>query len=125
MTPGPSWLSPDGGYDRIVFEFAAGRPAGRVEYVTSAAQCGSGQTVDPQGSATLFVHFQATNAHNDQGQLTIPGTTIAGPGTSILQSISICDFEAVVQWAVGTNGRKPFVVSLLDNPSRVVVDVKH
>ena len=93
--------------------------------MTTAAQCGSGQPVNPQGGATLFVHFQNTNAHNDQGQSTIPAVKVTGPGTSILQSISICDFEAVVQWVVGTNGMKPFVVSLLDNPSRVVVDVKH
>jgi hypothetical protein len=121
----------DGGFDRIVFEFDGVRPAGNVEYVSSAAQCGSGFPVDPQGSHTLLVRLDATNAHDEQGQVThslpqVDGLfTVSGPGNSIVESKQTCDFEAVVEWAVGTDGRQPFVVTLLQNPPRVVVDVRH
>jgi hypothetical protein len=114
-----------GGYDRIVFEFDGVRPSGLVGYQDEVSQCGSGQAVHPQGSAILKVHLDFTNAHTEAGELSIPSTTVNGPGNSILQSIGICDFEAVVEWAVGTDGKKPFTVTLLDNPSRVVIDVAH
>lgn len=32
------------------------------------------------------------------------------------------DFEAVLTWAIGTNGRTPFRVTTLDAPSRLVID---
>jgi hypothetical protein len=116
----------DGGFDRIVFEFEDGqRPSGIVGYKDDVAQCGSGMPVDPAGSHTLAVHFDFTNAHTGAGELSIPSTTVSGPGNSILESESTCDFEAVVEWAVGIDGEKPFTVTLLDSPNRVVVDVAH
>jgi hypothetical protein len=115
-----------GGFDRIVFEFEDGqRPSGIVGYKDDVAQCGSGAPVDPAGSHTLAVHFDFTNAHTEAGELSIPSTTVSGPGNSILESESTCDFEAVVEWAVGVDGEKPFTVTLLDSPNRVVVDVAH
>ncbi len=116
----------NGGFDRIVFEFANGqRPSGLVSYKTNLIQCGSGFPVDPPGSHTLSVHFDFTNAHTDSGALSIPSTTVSGPGNSILNSESTCDFEAVVEWAIGVDGEQPFTVTLLKNPNRVVIDVAH
>jgi hypothetical protein len=116
----------DGGFDRIVFEFEDGqRPSGIVGYKDEVSQCGSGKPVDPAGSHILAVHLDFTNAHTEAGELSIPSTTVSGPGNSILASESTCDFEAVVEWAVGTDGKKPFTVTLLENPNRVVIDVAH
>jgi hypothetical protein len=118
----------NGGFDRIVFEFEAGqRPSGIVGYKDEVSQCGSGAPVNPAGSHILAVHLDFTNAHTEAGQLSIPSTTVDGPGNSILESISTCDFEAVVEWAVGTDGEKPFTVTLLDGPvgPRIVIDVAH
>ena len=116
----------DGGFDRIVFEFEdAQRPSGIVGYKDEVSQCGSGQPVDPEGSETLAVHFDFTNAHTEAGELSIPSTTVDGPGNSILEAISTCDFEAVGEWAIGVDGKKPFTVTLLDNPNRIVIDVAH
>jgi hypothetical protein len=113
-----------GGWDRVVFEFEDVRPAGIVEYVDEAANCGSGNTVMLPGEAILAVRFDATNAHNDNGQLTIDATEINGPGNIILKSVGTCDFEAVVSWAIGLKSMKNYKVSLLENPTRVVIDVK-
>ncbi len=66
-----------------------------------------------------------TNAHTESGQLTLPSNTVPGPGKSILEAESICDFEAVVEWAVGVDGEKPFTMTLLQGPNRVVIDVAH
>lgn len=119
-----------GGWDRIVFQFqdVAGvpgaHPAGSIEYVDSASQCGSGMPVEVKGNAILAVRFEATQAHDDNGQLTIASTKIAGPGNSILQAVSYCDFEGIVQWAIGVPSKQRFKVTYLANPSRVVIDIK-
>ena len=113
-----------GGWDRIVFEFEDVRPAGLVEYVDEAANCGSGNTVTLPGEAILAVRFDATNAHNEQGQLTIDATELNGPGNIIVKSVGTCDFEAVVSWAIGLKSMKNYKVSLLENPARIVIDVK-
>jgi hypothetical protein len=115
----------DGGFDRIVFEFDGAQPGGLIEYRDEVEQCGSGMPVDPEGSATLLVHFVDTNAHTETGELSVLAIDLVGPGTSILAAESICDFEAVVEWAVGVDGEKPFTVTLLENPTRVVIDVAH
>lgn len=119
-----------GGWDRIVFEFKDVRPAGRVDYVSGVSGCGSGLPVALPGSAVLRVKFGATNAHDEQGRVTIKGQPgnvppqVSGPGNAILQSKQSCDFEALVEWGVGVRARQPFRVFLLDNPTRVVIDVK-
>ncbi|HLF71299.1 MAG TPA: hypothetical protein VI759_04035 [Dehalococcoidia bacterium] len=115
-----------GGWDRIVFEFKDVRPAGRVEYVdrSKVGSCASGELVPLKGNAALVVRFEATNAHDENGNLTVK-TTVAGPGFSIIESTELCDFEAEVQWAVGTSGKQNFKLTLLENPTRVVIDVKN
>jgi hypothetical protein len=119
-----------GGWDRIVFEFEdvqgfpGAHPGGLIEYAAEAFQCGSGMPVEVEGEAILKVRFDATQAHNDQGQLTVDALEIEGPGNSILETVSFCDFEGVVEWAVGTPGEQNFKVAFLENPSRVVIDVK-
>jgi len=113
-----------GGWDRIVFEFTGGLPAAQVQYVQSATQCASGAPVAVQGQALLAVRFRPAQAHNEQGQLTIPATTVPGQGGVIVEAKSYCDFEAVVQWAIGLKAQKPFKVTKLSAPPRLVIDIK-
>lgn len=112
------------GWDRIVFEFADILPPGEVRYVTSAVQCGSGETQQLPGAAVLQVAFTTATAHTDAGQPTIKSREITGPGNAILKSVQTCDFEAHVTWAVGIKAQQRFKVTLLSNPTRVVIDVK-
>jgi hypothetical protein len=114
-----------GGFDRIVFEFKAGSAGGWVEYVNKqdVLSCGPGEVVPLQGQAALKVHFDPAGQHEDFVPTNAP-RQLSGPGNSILESKSICDFEAVLEWAMGTSGVKPFSVTVLDNPKRVVIDVK-
>ncbi len=115
----------DGGYDRIVFEFDSQMPAATVQYVNGAVGCGSGAPVSLPGSAVLEVKFAATNAHDENGNVTIASTDVTGPGNSILESKQTCDFEADVTWDIGVTSQKPFRVQVLQGPPRVVVDVQH
>jgi hypothetical protein len=119
-----------GGWDRIVFEFEpvdgfpGGHPGGIVEYVDEALQCGSGEPVDVEGEAILRVKLDATQAHDDNGNLTIDAIEIEGPGNSIIEAVSFCDFEGIVEWAIGVPAEQNFKVVFLQEPARIVIDIK-
>ena len=119
-----------GGWDRIVFEFddvegfPGAHPGGIVQYTDEVAQCGSGEPVEVEGDALLEVRLDATQAHDEQGNLTIDAIEMEGPGNSIIEALSFCDFEGVVQWAIGTPGEQNFKVAFLADPARIVIDIK-
>ena len=114
-----------GGWERIVFEFAGtARPAGVIEYVNSVSQCGSGAPVALKGTAIISFRFSGAAAHDSAGQATFAKKELAGPGTTILDVKAACDFEGVVAWAAGLKGKQNFKVTTLENPMRIVVDVK-
>lgn len=116
---------PAEGYDRIVLEFSGnGTPPVDVRYVTSATECGSGKTVSVGGSAMLQVKIDRAAAHTEAGQPTFAPRQVNGTGGSIVEVKATCDFEGQVGWVAGLNGRQPFRVTTLQNPTRIVVDVK-
>jgi hypothetical protein len=126
-----------GGWDRIVFEFASDNPQfpnalpqTDIEYVAGVAGCGSGLPIAVRGGAVLRVKFTGAQAHDDQGKISIQGQTgnvpprVTGPGNSIVEAVQSCDFEADVTWGAGIMSKQPFKVTTLSNPARVVIDVK-
>ncbi len=114
----------EGGWDRIVFQFRDVRPPGVVAYTSAVAACGSGQPVRVAGQSLIAVRFTGVDAHTQAGQLSIPSTTLAGPGGAIVEARQFCDFEGHVDWAIGITGVKRYKVTLLEAPARVVIDVK-
>ena len=42
----------------------------------------------------------------------------------ITDLVQIGDFEALLEWVVGTNRQVPFKVTTLSSPSRIVVDLE-
>jgi hypothetical protein len=113
------------GFDRIVFQFEGARPAAEVGYVDGAVGCGSGEPVAVAGGAVLQVRLTPAVAHDEAGNLTIAATEVDGTGGTILAAVESCDFEADVTWAVGVADLRPFEVTTLDNPTRLVIDVRH
>jgi hypothetical protein len=57
------------------------------------------------------------------GQVTVPDLGIGGTGVAIREAVQTCDFEGVVDWAVGIDGTRAFRVTVLTNPSRIIIDV--
>lgn len=114
------------GYDRIVFEFTSiTLPGYRIEYLSgSAHQCGSGMPVPLAGGAVLSVTLRNTVAHDGSGPTVI--NLNPTPGFPTLRELrQTCDFEGVVAWAAGIVSQKPFRVTELTNPTRLVIDVAH
>jgi hypothetical protein len=115
----------EGGFDRIVFEFQGTQADAQVEYQQGMFDCGSGAPVQLEGGNLLSVRFSPANAHDNDGNVTVNVSELAGTGRTVAEARQTCDFEAVVTWAVGAKERKPFRVTTLKNPSRIVIDVRH
>lgn len=117
------------GFDRIVFEFKGNQlPGYSVKYADEAIACGSGLDQAPfigggtAPPALLIVNLRPSNAHDDSGQQTVVRDVNARLAT-ITRAFRTCDFEAVVEYAVATTSEKPFRVSTLQNPTRLVIDI--
>jgi hypothetical protein len=118
-------VSTNSTYDRFVVRWSSGNPSYRVRYVTQVTQDGSGNPVTLQGTHFLTVRFSPARAH------TAAGGSVGGPKvrtplfTSLRQMKLAGDFEGVVTYGLGVQGKKPFRVFRLTNPSRLVVDIRH
>jgi hypothetical protein len=111
------------GFDRVVFEFSGAVPEHRVGYVDQLVQDGSGKPVSVAGTADLEVVFHGANAHEDDGTPTISPRRFSTGLPAVKEIAQIGDFEAVVTYGIGIDRRRPLKVSILSNPSRLVIDV--
>jgi hypothetical protein len=116
-------------YDRVVFDLdgtGSGRPGWRVEYVDEAIDDGSGHTVQVDGEAILRVSLSGTANPMDSGVEEFPGERIAPDTESVDEIVYRYWFEGYTTAFLGIDeAKRPFRVFLLDNPTRVVVDVQH
>jgi hypothetical protein len=111
------------GFDRIVFEFAGGLPSTRdAKYVDELLGDGSGLPVRIAGRAVLQVSFAPARAHDVQG--TTAPRRVAFPLPNIMTAVRSGDFEAVTTYGIGLAKKTPFHVSTLQDPSRVVLDIR-
>jgi hypothetical protein len=121
--------SASGCADRVTFTFAGPAPGFSVRYVAAAlarSEDASGRRIPVAGSAFLVVRlFPAQTAHITAGGVT---PTYSGPrrlpargAHHVLEVVKTGDFEAVVTWAIGLDGRRPFAVS--SNGRTLVVEV--
>jgi hypothetical protein len=72
----------------------------------------------------LQVRISQAAAHNSAGNATIASFDMKGPANTILEGKQTCDFEGVVTWALGLKGKQNFKVTTLQNPTRLVIDIK-
>jgi hypothetical protein len=115
------------GFDRVVFVFEDGRlPAWEVEYVDRPIRaCGSGNTVDVDGDGWLHVRFEPARAYTEEGVATVMDRNRRYDLPVIRHLRGICDFEAHLEWVIGTGSPNRFRVFELREPARVVIDVRH
>ena len=115
------------GYDRVVWQFpGSGRPSFQVHYVDQPIADGSGDVVDvrrrrlPRGDDQLGRHPRRRHAPR-------PGNASAASlaGTVVAEALPVYGgFEGVGQAFVGVRDReRPFRVTVLTNPTRLVVDI--
>jgi peptidoglycan hydrolase-like protein with peptidoglycan-binding domain len=117
------------GFDRIVFDLTSGgRPGWRVLYVDSPVRSqGSGAVVPLAGDARLQIDLRGIAMPGDAGGRHYPGPARPALGSTGVFSDLYVDnlFEGIFATYVGTSSPEPFRVFLLQNPQRLVVDVRH
>jgi hypothetical protein len=117
------------GYDRVVFELREGEmPAYTLEYLDGPArECGSGREVTLEGDAILRIQMHPARMHEEVGgerQLTVEDRDRTYGHDRLRHLKVICDHHAGVEWALGLTGQHPYRVVTLDDPPRLVVDVR-
>jgi len=116
------------GYDRVVFELdgdAGGAPGWRVEYVDDPRRDGSGEPVDVDGEAVLVVLISGTGYPFDTGREEATSATVPGD-TEVVTDVELgAVFEGTYEAFVGLSAERPFRVTRLADPARLVVDIEH
>lgn len=113
--------------DRVVIEMgSAGTPGYDVRYLDGPVrQDGSGNVVEVEGDATLAITLTQASAHSpESGEPTYDGPDRIEENTTVVNDlVLVSDFEGQVTWAVGLDRQVPFEVFVLQDPSRIVVDL--
>ena len=120
-------------FDRATFEFRTSgvrAPGYRVAYESAPIrEDGSSRTVRIRGNAFLVVRLSPARDTELSGAGG-PKPTYRGPdaveprgGSRIVEVRHVSSFEGTVKWAIGVDRRRPFRVTTLRSPPRVVIDV--
>jgi len=117
------------GFTRIVFDFQEPSfPNWEFSYVPGEVE----GMVEPEGGwvagdAFLMARFQPSGTADLSGAdvvMTYDGPRRIDVGNgSVVQLLIVEDFEAVLWWAIGLTGEKPFSVGTMAGPPRIYVDI--
>ena len=119
-----------GDFDRVVFEFEGSVPNYRIEYLKSRIyeSTAGRERLRLPGNVFLQINFFVITADEKQLQLS-EAKNFAPKGRlrmSTLQSVKDKElFEGYYDFLMGVSSRKPYRVTELSNPSRLVIDFKH
>lgn len=112
------------GYERVVFDLeGTGTPGWFIDYTDSPAQQGSGHAVEFNGSTALNVNIDGTLYPFELG-IDAPNIgTVPGHGGIVTEVISLGTFEGRSQFVIGLDSRHPYSVKVLEDPTRLVIDI--
>jgi hypothetical protein len=113
-------------FDRVVFEVAGrGSPGWDVRYVAAADVPSNGGPVEVSGRAVLQVTVTGTADPVAPGAERYAGPDpLAVAGTEVVTEVDLyASSEGRTVSFVGTTERRPFRVYLMENPTRVVLEV--
>ena len=112
------------GFDRVVFEVGGtGAPGWDVRYVDAASSQGSGDDIAVDGDAILQVTLTGAGYPYDTGVEEFSGSASVGDAEVVTDVVFDNTYEGTSVAFVGTTAQAPFRVYLLDNPTRVVLEV--
>lgn len=119
-------------YTRVIFQFREALPGYVIEYGRRPiVQDGSGDEVNVEGDEVLMVRFEPSSGFDTEapggGKPTYNGPkriTVGGNSDPVREVVQVSDFEAVLEWAVGLTGKRPFRTATAVNPPSLVIDVE-
>jgi hypothetical protein len=117
-------------FDRLVFEFEGAFPTYRFEYLKSHFYESEGgrQRIRTAGKAFLLLTLLQVPADDKQVALSDAESFVPKGRLRLPALWSIDDkelFEGTYDFVAGVSARKPFRVTELSNPARLVIDFKH
>jgi hypothetical protein len=110
------------GYDRMTFEFQNGQPPTielRPQTGTTFTRDGVGDTVKLAGKNGILVIIRGADAHTAYSGPTDIKAGYAG----LREARQVGDFEGVVQWGLGVSSTPCYHAYILNNPTRLVIDI--
>jgi hypothetical protein len=116
------------GYDRVVLDLeGTGLPGWLGEYDSDPRMAGSGDVVDIAGNAYLVIHVRGVVYPTEEGAVDFTGPTrIETEAGGVIKEVFYGGiFEGQAEVYIGLDSDQPFRVFLLENPTRVVIDVQH
>ena len=118
------------GYDRIVFEFRNEVPGYDVRYIPRPVQQdGSGKTVAVDGTEVLQIRMENAldaDLSDSSAPPTYTGPQRLRPDTPVVaELVRTGGFEGVLTWVAGVRDRVDFRVSALNEPPRLVIDLRN
>lgn len=116
------------GYDRLVLDLGgSGEPSWRVEYVGEARGQASGELVVVAGAAVLRMDVQGVRYPGEDGAADYEGPDVIAPppGGAIAEVVVDSVFEGTMEIFVGVAAETPFRAYLLQDPTRLVLDVQN
>ena len=115
------------GFDRIVFEFIGeGVPGYWIRYEDMPTQQGSGRPISVAGSHKLAIDVRGTGYPFDFEMDDYPSGPVRPDDTdAIVEVVGAGTFEGSSQYVAGIDGeRRPFKVFQVNNPTRLIIDIK-
>lgn len=113
-------------FTRVVFDIAgASKPGWWVDWTQNPVQQASGLPVDIAGDSFLDVNIEGITYPSEATAQSVEIGSFKGAG--VVQEVQLTSiFEARAQFLIGVSGSpKSYSVSLLENPTRIVVDIQH
>lgn len=111
------------GYDRLVIEFeGTGTPEFHAGYSDDPRQQASGNPLDVPGAAPFELVVHGTSLDMSMDAKYAGQTDLGLASGSISSVVNGGTFEANSQYFVGLDSQRPYKVTALENPTRLVVD---
>lgn len=115
------------GKDRVVFELdGTGTPSYTVDYVDAPVQQGSGFPVEISGDSFLQVLIRGQVLPTETDMEEVPVGLMSGDAAAGVTGVAFAgQFEGQAQSVIGLDGTdRDFSAFLLQNPTRLVVDIE-
>lgn len=111
-------------FERVVFDLEGqGTPGWFVDYTKDPAQQGSGNSIPYEGAMALNVNIDGTVLPFEINREDPNIGTVPGRGGMVTQVVSAGTFEGRSQFVIGLDGQHPYSVQVLQNPTRLVIDI--
>lgn len=114
-------------FDRVVLDLeGTGNPEWNTDFNPDPRGIGSGLPIYYQGDTTVEIRLTGVTPFDEDGNIVYPDLDrIPGAGGVVTEVIPGSPFEGQVLFFIGLEHQTPYSVTLLEQPTRIVIDLLH